>query len=127
MFYIVGGCIYIMLFGVELAFRQIILDQNVYSPCFTNSTFYDEEDADMSPSDPVPTADVQMFPLNKDEQAGTLPPSPSMDSPENSTVFCDKADEAHLLLGMVVTKHAVRVTIFYAGFLCVGKLHFLKS
>lgn len=54
---------------------------------------------------------------------GTLEPSPSLDtSHENSTVFCEKQDEAHLWLGWIVTKQAVRLTIFYAGFLCVGKL-----
>lgn len=120
MFYIVNGCLFIMLFGVELAFRQIILDQNVFSPCFTNSSYFSDELLETAePSADVLPTNLQTLSLDQ----GTLQPSPSLDSsPENVTVFCEKADEAHLWLGWVVTKQAVRLTIFYAGFLCVGEL-----
>ncbi|CAL8101995.1 unnamed protein product [Orchesella dallaii] len=114
MFYIVGGCIYIMLFGVELAFRQIILDQNVFSPCYTNATFY--EDEMIKSTDVLPT-NVQTQTV---DEGTSQPLIPSVDSPENYSFNCSKADEAHILWGIIWTKHGIRLTIFYAGFLCVG-------
>ncbi len=117
MFYIVNGCIYVMLFGVELAFRQIILDQNVFSPCFANATYYQDEYQETVDPIVVLPANTQTPNL---ENGGTSEPSLYI-SHENTTVFCEKADEAHLWLGWIVTKQAVRLTIFYAGFLCVGE------
>lgn len=119
MFYIVNGCLYIMLFGVELAFRHIIMDQNVFSPCFANYTYFtdDPHEETVDPSVVLPT-NVQASSFTD----AIFLPSPSLDSsPENSTVFCEQANQSHLWLGWVVTKQSVRLTIFYAGFLCVGK------
>lgn len=100
-----------MLFGVELAFREVILDQNILPYC-SNDT---EEISHFH--------DGSLFEGAKSIQDDTSF-LPSNDSNADDLLDDDNCDEefVRLFLGISATRRAFRLTLYFAGVLCIGKL-----
>lgn len=105
MVFIVVGCCFIMLFGVELAFREIIMDEAMLPDCRNVSSAL-KKLLVSSPENLV----------NVDELVNAIE--------ENEA--CDE-DVAVLFLNMVVTRKAFRNTLYFAGLLCIGKVEMFIS
>lgn len=82
-----------MLFGVELAFREIIMDEHILPDC-TNISVIDSDQAQ----------------LDKDRNLSFIPHQDE----------CDE-DFAVLFLGVLVSRRLFRYFIYYGGMLCIGK------
>ena len=128
MVYIVTGCLYVMMFGLSVAFRQIVLGEDVL-PFKTygagNGTGFIEKQRSPSQDDSLSQVfDLidKTIPDTVQDAAGINghPLSAESFHRYNAQTAFDTEEKTELMFGILVTRTLLLVLLYYTAVICIG-------